>query len=285
MQQHGTPPADRGLTDQQLAEALAVEAGRLLVELRGSGPTGRELGDLGDTRSDELLLRRLAELRPDDAVLSEETEDDPRRVDADRVWIVDPVDGTREYGRGDRPDWAVHVALWERGAAPERAGLTAAAVALPALGVVLGTGGDTAHDAPAGHGDVAGGGLLPPRGSDRPRVVLSASRPPAFADAVAEAVGGDLVPLGSAGAKAAAVVRGEADVYVHAGGQYQWDSAAPAGVALARGFTAVRIDGSPLEYNVADTYLPDLVICRAELAGPVLDAIARSADQRPESTA
>jgi len=271
-------PSDRPSphADQQLAEQLAVEAGRLLVGLRTSGPSGKELGRLGDERSDELLLRRLAELRPDDAVLSEETEDDPRRLDADRVWIVDPVDGTREYGLGDRPDWAVHVALWERGAAPERSGLTAAAVALPALGVVLGTGGDTRHDEPAGHGAVTGGGLLPPRDSDRPRIVLSASRPPPFADAVAAAVGGDGVPLGSAGAKTAAVVRGEADAYIHAGGQYQWDSAAPAGVALARGFTAVRVDGSPLEYNVAGTYLPDIVVCRSELADAVLEAIARA---------
>lgn len=261
--------------DQQLAIDLAAEAGRLLVELRASGPTGRELGDLGDRRANTLLLERLAAERPHDAVLSEESKDDPARVDADRVWIIDPVDGTREYGLGDRPDWAVHVALWERSGDPALSQLTASAVALPALGVVLGTDDDDeVYAAPVGNSGVDGGGLLPPRTDSRPRIVLSASRPPAFAEAVAEAVGGDLVPLGSAGAKAAAVVLGEADAYIHAGGQYQWDSAAPAGVALARGFVALRVNGDRLEYNVPDTYLPDLVVCRADLAGAILGAIA-----------
>lgn len=260
--------------DQQLAVDLAVEAGRLLVELRTSGPTRRELGDLGDRRANELLLDRLAGARPGDAVLSEESKDDLARVGADRVWIIDPVDGTREYGLGDRPDWAVHVALWEREGDPARARLTAAAVSLPALGVVLGTDDDEVFATAVGNGGVDGGGLLPPRTDDRPRIVLSASRPPAFAEAVAQAVGGDLVPLGSAGAKTAAVVRGEADAYIHAGGQYQWDSAAPAGVALARGFVAVRVNGDPLEYNVRETYLPDLVVCRADLADAILGAIS-----------
>lgn len=264
--------------DQQLAIDLAAEAGRLLVDLRGSGPTGRALGDAGDRRANSLLLARLAEARPEDAVLSEESADDLARVDADRVWIIDPVDGTREFGLGDRPDWAVHVALWERSGDPMRSQLTAAAVGLPALGVVLGTDDDEVYAAPTGNGGVDGGGLLSPRADSRPRIVLSASRPPAFADAVADAVGGELVPLGSAGAKAAAVVRGEADAYIHAGGQYQWDSAAPAGVALARGFVAVRVDGSPLEYNVRETYLPDLVVCRADLADAILGAIAASAE-------
>ena len=260
--------------DQQLAVDLAIEAGRLLVDLRSSGPTGRELGDIGDRRANTLLLERLAAARPDDAVLSEESADDLARVDANRVWIIDPVDGTREYGLGDRPDWAVHVALWERAGDPALSRLTAAAVGLPALGVVSGVDDDEVYAAPVGNGGVDGGGLLPPRTGSRPRIVLSASRPPRFADAVAEAVGGDLVPLGSAGAKTAAVVRGEADAYIHAGGQYQWDSAAPAGVALARGFVAVRIDGTPLEYNVSDTYLPDLVVCRADLADAILGAIS-----------
>ncbi len=260
--------------DQQLAVDLAIEAGRPLVHLRPPGPPGRELGDIGDRRANTLLLERLAAARPDDAVLSEESADDLARVDADRVWIIDPVDGTREYGLGDRPDWAVHVALWERAGDPALSRLTAAAVGLPALGVVSGVDDDEVYAAPVGNGGVDGGGLLPPRTGSRPRIVLSASRPPRFADAVAEAVGVDLVPLGSAGAKTAAVVRGEADAYIHAGGQYQGDSAAPAGVALARGFVAVRIDGTPLEYNVSDTYLPDLVVCRADLADAILGAIA-----------
>lgn len=260
----------RHADDQTLAETLAAEAGVLLLELRGTGPTGRELGDLGDRRSNELLLRRLAEERPEDSVLSEESADDLARLDADRVWIIDPVDGTYEYARPGRDDWAVHVALWERDGDPARARLTAAAVALPALGVVLGTSGETPIPGVARPDHR----LLPTRETDRPRIVLSRSRPPAFADAVAEAVGGDPVPLGSAGAKGASVVLGDSDVYVHAGGQYQWDSAAPVGVALARGFTATRADGSPLEYNVADTYLPDVVVSRSDLAGAVLSAIA-----------
>ncbi len=259
--------------DQQLAVDLAAEAGRLLVELRASGPTGRELGDLGDSRANSFLLDRLAAERPDDWVLSEESKDDKKRVDADRVWIIDPVDGTREYGLGDRPDWAVHVALWERDGDPALSRLTASAVSLPSLGVVHGTDGDVIYAEPVGNDGVDGGGLLPARTSDKPRIVLSASRPPGFANAVAEAIGGELVPLGSAGAKTAAVVRGEADAYIHAGGQFQWDSAAPAGVALARGFVAVRVSGAPLEYNVAETFLPDLLVCRADLADTVLEAI------------
>lgn len=270
------PETSPDSADQQLAQALAAEAGDLLVSLRTSVPSGRELGDLGDQRANELLLRRLAEERPDDAVLSEESADDPARLQADRLWIIDPVDGTREYGLGDRPDWAVHVALWERDGDPTLARLTASAVALPALGIVLGTGPEwtgpgSSYDGPREQL------LMPAREDDRPRIVHSASRPPAFARDVADAVEGRLEPLGSAGAKAAAVVLGEADAYIHAGGQHQWDSAAPAGVALAQGLTACRIDGSQLEYNGSGTYLPDFVVCRPELADAILDAIAKHA--------
>ena len=244
--------------DQELAEDLAAEAGRLLVGLRTSGPAGKELGALGDRESNALLLSRLAAQRPGDAVLSEESADDAERLTAERVWIIDPVDGTREYSMGDRPDWAVHVALWER-----LGGLTAAAVGLPALDCVLGMG-----PLPTASG------LLAARTADRPRIVVSGTRPPAFAQAVADAIGGDLLPLGSAGAKVAAVVLGEADAYVHAGGQYQWDSAAPVGVALAHGLHCSRIDGSPLQYNVAETWLPDVVVCRGDLRDSILGVIA-----------
>jgi len=172
--------------------------------------------------------------------------------------IIDPVDGTREYGTGGRLDWAVHVALWER-----LGGLTASAVGLPALDCVLGMGPLPTTS-----------GLLAARTSDRPRIVVSGTRPPEFAQAVAAAIGGDLLPLGSAGAKVAAVVLGEADAYVHAGGQYQWDSAAPVGVALAHGLHCSRIDGSPLQYNVAETWLPDVVVCRKDLREDILAVIA-----------
>ncbi|MCG8923298.1 3'(2'),5'-bisphosphate nucleotidase CysQ [Lentzea sp. CC55] len=215
-------------TDSELARRLATETGRLLVRVRPGN---------GDRTAQIFLAAQLAEHRPDDAVLSEEAPDDPRRLTADRVWIIDPLDGSREYAEPGRTDWAVHVALWERGE------LVAGAVALPA-------------HRPA------------PRTSHRrPRIVVSRTRPPAFARQVAEAIGGVLVPMGSAGAKAMAVVRGEADAYLHAGGMYEWDSAAPVHVARAAGLHASRADGRPLHYNQPDPWLPDLLICRPELAG------------------
>ena len=242
------------LDDSALAAALAEEAGQLLLRLRGdSGLAGKELGKRGDADSNALLLRELADARPQDAVLSEESVDSPERLDAVRVWIIDPLDGTREYGMPGRDDWAVHVALWERGS-----GITAAAVAQPSLDVVYATGTVRAQRRP------------------RPglRFLVSDSRPPAFAAPVAEQLGADLAPMGSAGAKAMAVVRGDADAYLHAGGQWEWDSAAPVGVALAAGLHASRVDGSPLLYNSPHPYLPDLLICRPELAEPLLTAIA-----------
>ncbi len=242
------------MTDAAVARALAGEAGQRLLAVRAAheGLDPAELKDLGDRSAQELLAARLAELRPDDAVLSEEAADDRRRLACDRVWIIDPLDGTREYSEG-RSDWAVHVALWERGT------LTAGAVALPGLGVVLGT--DPAPEVPVAR---AGGPL---------RMAVSRTRPPALADRLVERLGLEAVPMGSAGYKVAAVVRGEVDLYVHAGGQYEWDSAAPVAVALAAGLHASRIDGSPLLYNQEDVLLPDLVVCRPELAGHVLNTI------------
>lgn len=240
--------------DARLAAALAEEAGRLLLEVRASGLAGGELGSAGDRRSNDLILSRLSSARPGDAVLSEESADSPARLEAGRVWIVDPLDGTREFAMGERADWAVHVALWEKGR-----GIAAAAVAQPALGVVY------ASDEP------------PPaperRAERRPVILVSDSRPPDFAEEVAAAVGGTTASMGSAGAKAMAVLRGEADAYLHAGGQWEWDSAAPVGVILAAGLHASRIDGSELLYNQPHPYLPDLLICRPDLAGPVLAAL------------
>ncbi len=254
------------LSDVGLAAALAAAAGELLLAVRAdSGLSGRELGDVGDRRSDDFLQEQLAQLRPDDAVLSEESTDDLARLTASRVWIVDPVDGTREYGTPGHADWAVHVGLWERGAGGPAQLL--GAVALPALGVTYSS--DPAPVDPTV-------GIAPPR-TGRARVVVSGSRPPAFSEAVALALDAELVAVGSAGAKAMAVVRGEADAYVHAGGQYEWDSAAPVAVARAKGLWCSRIDGSPLEYNQRDTYLPDLVVCRPELADRVLAAITSNA--------
>ena len=239
-------------SDDDLAHALAEEAGERLLTLRASGAA--DLGKTGDRLSHEFLMAELASARPADAVLSEEGKDDEARLKADRVWIVDPLDGTREYGEDGRTDWAVHVALWERGE------LTAGAVALPAQGRVLST-----VQPPSIWAAKAG-----PGAPESLRILVSRSRAPEFTTRLP----GTLVPLGSAGAKAAAVMCAEADAYVHDGGQYEWDSAAPVAVALAAGLHASRLDGSKLEYNQRDPYLPDILMCPAPLAGVLLDAIA-----------
>ena len=245
--------------DGELAVELAAAAGKLLLELRVTALSGRELGARGDELANELLIGRLAERRPDDAVLSEESADTTERLSADRVWIIDPLDGTREYGEGDRSDWAVHVALWERGE------LAAGAVALPAQQIVH----DTIAPRP-----------LPPRPDGPLRIAVSRSRPPALVEYLATELGAELVPMGSAGVKATAVLRGEVDAYVHAGGQYEWDSAAPVAVAQAAGLFCSRIDGSPLLYNQPSPKLPDLVVCRPEISAKLLAAIA---SEQPEA--
>jgi len=241
--------------DHRLAARLAEEAGRLLMDLRAQIADPAELKAAGDARANELILAGLAVARPDDAILSEESPDDPARHGADRVWIVDPLDGTREFGEAGRTDWAVHVALTERGRP------TVGAVALPARDLVL-----SANPAP----------VVPPRPDGPIRLLVSRSRPPALADHLAAALEAELVPMGSAGAKAMAVVLGDGDVYAHSGGQYQWDSAAPVAVALAAGLHATRLDGSPLVYGEPDPWLPDLLICRAELAPSVQTALRRA---------
>jgi 3'(2'), 5'-bisphosphate nucleotidase len=250
--------------DDLLAAALAADAGTLLVRLRATAAdlSGKELGARGDRESNELLVRRLAEARPDDAVLSEESADTSARLDAARVWIIDPLDGTREFGMPGRTDWAVHVALWERGR-----GITAAAVSQPALPAVYATGSADTLQRATRPASAAGG----------PVIVISDSRPPAFAEAVAAELAATLQPMGSAGAKTMAVVRGEADAYLHAGGQWEWDSAAPVGVATAAGLHASRIDGAELQYNQPHPYLPDLLICRPELAAMLLASVGRHA--------
>ena len=241
------------MTDAELAAHLAHVAGRILVEVRDSAMfTGKALGKAGDETANQFLVHALREQRPDDGLLSEESKDTDERLSKKRVWIVDPVDGTREYGEA-RTDWAVHVALCVNGK-PE-----IGAVALPGLDLVLRT------DVP---------GELP-EAAAKPRMVVSRTRPAAEAVSVSEAIGAELVGMGSAGAKAMAVVRGEAEIYLHTGGQYEWDSAAPAAVALAHGLHASRIDGSPLTYNNRDTYMPDLLICRPEWAERVLAEVAK----------
>lgn len=248
--------------DHALARRIAADTGAVLLRLRDAhaepGARRHALKDAGDASAQAVIAAALAAARPDDAVLSEEAVDSAARLGAERVWIIDPVDGTREFGEPPRDDWAVHICLWERCAGPD-GDLTVGAVGLPALGIVLAT------DAPP---------VLPTARGGPPRVVVSRTRPPVQAHMVADALGAELVGMGSAGAKAMAVVRGVADAYVHAGGQHEWDSAAPVAVARAAGLHASRLDGSPLIYNRPDTYLPDLLVCRPELAAAALAAAA-----------
>ncbi|RXR29968.1 3'(2'),5'-bisphosphate nucleotidase CysQ [Sphingobium fluviale] len=243
------------LSDAELAARLADHAGRILLAVRDSGLiAAKALGKAGDQTANQFLIAAIAEHRPDDGLLSEESKDTPERLGKSRVWIIDPVDGTREYGE-ERTDWAVHVALSIDGK-PE-----IGAVALPGLNEVL------RSDQPR---------ALPAAGTPL-RMVVSRTRPAAEALSVAEKLGAELVPMGSAGAKAMAVIRGEADIYLHSGGQHEWDSCAPAAVALAHGLHVSRIDGSPLVYNQRDVYMPDLLICRREHARPVLDLLMDAA--------
>jgi 3'(2'), 5'-bisphosphate nucleotidase len=259
----------RNQSDAQVAIEAGSLAGELLLQLRQAAVTGEAtssafdadaLRAAGDRDANRAIMALLANERPEDSLLSEEAADDPRRLIAERVWIIDPLDGTREFGERDgagvwRDDFAVHVALWERGQ-----GLTLGVVALPARGVIY------SSDAPP---------AVPPSPEGVLRIAVSRTRPPAFIAALEAAGSAALVPMGSAGVKVMAVVSGEADAYIHAGGQYQWDSAAPVAVALAAGLVATRLDGSPLRYNVPELLLPDLVVChpdRADEVRALLDA-------------
>ena len=243
-------------TDQQLASRVATEAGAMLVELRdelvAEGIHYWDLKDEGDVAGHRYIMSALTAARPDDVILSEEAADNRRRLSAERVWIIDPIDGTNEFAEHPRHDWAIHIALWESGE------LTAASVALPTLGITF---------------DASPAAVVPPSTRAKPLLVTSRSRNPYCAVMVANALGCDVARLGSAGAKAMAIVMGEADIYVHDGGMYQWDSAAPSAVAKAAGLHVSRIDGSPLEYNQESLWLPDFLVCRSELAEPALNAL------------
>jgi 3'(2'), 5'-bisphosphate nucleotidase len=252
------PPQAAVTDDHAFAAWSATVAGRLLTDVRSQGLVGRELKDAGDSAAHELLMGLCARHRPGDAVMSEESAasiDNLERLDASRVWIIDPLDGTREFSEPPRDDWAVHVALWQDG------DLVAGAVAQPGLGLTF----ETGHPP-----------SVPPRSAPRPRIAVSRTRPPAWVEGLAAELAADLVPMGSAGAKVISVVRDVTDAYVHSGGQYEWDSAAPVAVARAAGLHTSRIDGSPLVYNQKDVYVPDLVVCRPELVDPILDHIRRT---------
>ncbi len=284
--------------DHALARDLAEQAGQRLLELRAHGGDPDVLRAAGDRLSHEFLTRELANRRPGDVVLSEEGADNPARLDARRVWIVDPLDGTREFGEPGRTDWAVHVALWERSGPSGPGDLTAGAVALPAQGKVLSTaagerqqcsidaaittsmfhrGREGAPDGGTGLAGGDGGASGRPGGdggaSGRIRIVVSRTRAPQFVRDISDLIDAELVSLGSAGAKVAAVVDGEVDAYVHGGGFYEWDTAAPVAVARAAGFHASRIDSSALVYNQADLLMPDILVCRPAVAGVLLQAI------------
>jgi len=247
----GTDLIRTDISDSKLAGRIAETAGKILLQLRDSKLfDGKALGKIGDATANTFIMSALQFHRPQDAILSEEEKDSAARLSISRVWIVDPLDGTREYGES-RSDWAVHIALSIDG--EPRVG----AVALPGLAMTL----NSAH-APK-----------PPRAASKPRMLVSRTRPAHEALAVAEKLGADLVPMGSAGAKAMAVLRGEADIYLHSGGQYEWDSCAPVAVALAAGLHVSRIDGSACLYNRENPYMPDLLICLPEFAQPVLKAL------------
>ena len=260
-------PAEAVVTpeDHRDAADIATAAGRVLLDLRRElDSPGVDLAALrgeGDRRSNEFILAALADRHPDDAVLSEESVDDARRVGHRRVWVIDPLDGTREFAESGRVDWAVHVALVVDGTP------VAGAVALPAQDLTLVT---EPASVPAGSRPRA------------PRLAVSRTRPPALIAPLAERLGATLVPMGSAGAKAMAVLLGEADAYVHGGGQYEWDSAAPVAVAAAAGLHTSRLDGSPLRYNNEDPWLPDLVVCLPDLAPAVLEALREIGDTQPD---
>jgi 3'(2'), 5'-bisphosphate nucleotidase len=241
-------PDDVVADDHQLSAWLATVAGVRLEALRTEGLEGKELKDAGDQLGHSILMQLLATYRPADAVLSEEGKDDKVRLTRNRVWIVDPLDGTREYSEPPRDDWAIHVALWEDG------DLVAGAVAQPGMDTTFST-----ADPP----------VVSPRTSSRPRIAVSRTRPPAFVEVLAGEIDAELVPMGSAGAKVISVVRDVSDIYVHAGGQYEWDSAAPVVVARAAGLHTSRADGKTLAYNQEDVWLPDLLVCRPELAETV----------------
>ncbi len=236
------------MSDAELARTLAEAAGRLLLQIQSNDADGAR----GDREANRLILDMLRSMRPDDPILSEESADDPARLASRRVWIVDPLDGTREFAEG-REDWAVHVALAIDGTA------AVGAVALPRRGITL------SSDAPP---------PLAPSATP-PRMLVSRTRPSALCDAVSQTLNAETIGMGSAGAKAMAVVLGEAEIYLHSGGQHQWDNCAPVAVALAAGLHASRIDGSPIVYNKPESSIPDVLICRRELAESVLEQVAR----------
>lgn len=265
-------PAHGRTNDQRSAEDLAAQAGRMLTNLRVSRMDPEELGPLAETEARAVMVDRLAVARPGDVVYGEWCADARERLDADRVWFLDPLDGVSSYVIEGRPDWAVHVALWEKD--PQGiGGITACAIAMPAYGRVLTGRGATTYQPLSIIRGPRPGPLVPPREDDRLRIAVSEADPPAFADELAEKLDASLVRLGSGGGKTATVVEDECDAYIHTSGHHQWDSAATFGVVRQRGLHASRLDGSELVYNVEQTEFPDLLVCKQDVAEKIIDAV------------
>lgn len=270
-----SPFPDHGRTnDQRLAEDLAAQAGRLLTDLRVARVAPEDLGAFAEGEAQSVIVDRLAVARPDDVVFGEWNPDSRARLDADRVWFVDPLDGVRSYVVGGRPDWAVHVALWEKD--PQGVGgITACAIAMPAYGRVLTGRGATTYQPISIIRGPRPGPLVPQREDDRLRIAVSEANPPEFAEDLAAELGATLTRLGSGGGKTATVVEDECDVYIHTSGHHQWDSAATYGVVRQRGLHASQLDGTDFEYNCEEIEFPDLLVCKPELADRMVDAVAK----------
>lgn len=243
-------------TDHELARTLASTAGEFLVDYQRDGLAadrwGEWLGADGDAAAHDVIIEQLHSARPDDAWLSEEGRDDPEeRSMSERAWVIDPLDGSADFGRGTN-EWAVHVALTERGSA------TAGAVAVPGLGRVFSTDEATAVGS---------------RTDRAPVVVTGRARHWTDGQRVAGALSGELVVCGSAGVKAMLVVAGVADIYVHAGALYEWDVCAPAIVAQAHGLVAVAPDGAELRFNKSRPVVPGVVITHPDLLDATLAAL------------
>lgn len=276
-----SPFPDRGRTnDQRLAEDLAAQAGRMLTDLRVSTRIDRdELGEIADAEAQSLVFDRLRITRPDDVIFSDAAPDDTRRIGADRVWFIDPLDGVRSYGMEGRPDWAVHIALWERDQGTSRGSITACAIAMPAYGRVLTGRGATTYMPQSIIRGPRPGPLVPPREDNgRLRLAVSESAPPDWAEELAAELDADLAHLGSGGGKTATVVEGECDAFLQASPHHQWDSAAAVGVAHLRGLVAARLDGSELVYNQPDPEFPDLLVATEAAAERIIPAVSRYLD-------
>ena len=271
-----SPFPEHGRTnDQRLAEDLAAQAGRLLTSLRVAKVAPEDLGAFAEEEARSVMVDRLGVARPGDVVFGEWDPENSDRLSADRVWFVDPLDGVRSYVVPGRPDWAVHVALWEREPGADEGRITACAIAMPAYGRVLSGRGATTYQPMSIIRGPRPGPLVPPREDDRLRIAVSEAHPPEFAEQLAADLDASLVHLGSGGGKTATVVEDECDAYIHTSGHHQWDSAATYGVTRLRGLHASHLDGSDFDYNSEAVEFADLLVCKPEFADRIISAVAK----------